>query len=363
MNAHRHLLACLVGAALSVGLVACSKPKGDTATSGTESDTGDSGDSNDTSEPAATIEEACAGLFGCTCAVYPYEDQAACVNAEELYLADIELAAASEGLTVDHACFIALRPFNVHGCEAPPWIGVALGEEGLGHCPGCQLAYGTKGIGDPCTNFEPGGLSDCAQGLLCAGNIFISAETTCYDPCAAPTVDAPCPAAGCGDTMICGRASACVPKIGREGDECAYGEVVCGPGLACDENGDEDSVCIAGVAPGEACDGCAFCCAGDYYCGASSTCEALPGPGEPCTPSLECTTGTYCTTGNTCAVIPDVGEACEDRCVDWMPCAEATKVCTPFPGYGEPCVDGVCDEWLECGPGEICTAAPAVCSM
>jgi hypothetical protein len=343
--------------ALSVALFGCPDPGNDT--SATES----SSDTSDTGEPVvalAALEESCAGIFGCSCVLYPYEDAAACVAAEQGRVAELEATAAANGLTVDAACVVADLDYNRFGCGPRPGAAVDFGERGVGECPGCQLAYGTKGVGEACTSFSEGA-SDCAQGLLCAGNIFISDETFCYDPCAPATVDAPCPAAGCGDTMVCTRASACAPKVGRDGDECSYG-VDCGPGLACDVTLDEDAVCFPGFGPGESCGDCWYCCAGDYYC-AASMCEPLPGAGELCGGADECADGLYCEDGSAeCAAVPEIGEACDYLCVAGSYCDAQTGTCLGLPAAGEPCGDDQCAAGLECMDG-ICAARTAVCAM
>ncbi|MEZ4382995.1 MAG: hypothetical protein R3A79_16835 [Nannocystaceae bacterium] len=343
--------------ALSLALFGCPKPDSDTSASETSSDS----DTGEPVVPLAAIEEACAGLFDCACALYPYDDAAACVAAEQGRVAALEAAAATRGLTVDAACVVADLAYNRLGCD--PWPDGELGERGVGECPHCQPAYGSKAVGEACVAYDDGA-SDCAQGLRCAGNVFISSDTFCYDPCAPAAVDAPCPAAGCGDAMVCTRAGACAPKVGREGDECGDPAVECGPGLACDESADEDAVCFPGFAPGEPCGDCWYCCAGDSYCGASSTCEPLPLAGEACGPADECADGLYCADGSAdCTPLPGPGEPCEYDCAEGSYCATTTSyLCVPYPTAGEPCSDGLCAGYLECSDG-VCVARPAICAM
>jgi hypothetical protein len=337
-------------------LSACQEPEG--ATSG---DT--SGDTSDTTagEPDQIFAEACAKILACDCGD-AQADEAKCVaDYTDGFNADAAVYVAA-GLTIDLTCIAQNLEINRFGCGPAPLL-----EEGppdiILACPVCQDAHGQRGLGEPCTAQDPGIASDCAQGLACS--FATNAPPTCYDPCAAPVVDAPCPANGCGDTMFCDRSGACIPRVGRRGDECANEKVVCGPGLACDFSGDEDSVCAPGLDPGEPCEECHSCCIGEYECEfnvPARTCVPFAAIGESCESGRTCSLGAYCSADGICAAIPGLGESCEDYCGNEAICATATSTCVALPQPGEPCVDSSCVQWTQCGADDICEPLPpAVC--
>jgi hypothetical protein len=334
-----------------------------TAVAGCKGGAGETSAGETGEDPSSIFAAACDKLFTCECADYGFADPAACAASEMARFEERVTEFERLGLTVDLECVAERLTVNRRGCD--PWNSdfSQPGEEGSGQCPRCQEAYGDRAVGESCTWIEYTPASECKQGLEC--RLDWNGTGVCFDPCAPPMVDAPCPAAGCGSEMVCDRLGICVPKIGRGGDECAYGDVICGPGLACDQNWDEDAVCIDGLAPGSPCSDCVFCCAGEYTCDVVSpdpVCVARPALGAACdAQGLPCVRGAYCSqTSGLCMKIPDVGEPCEGFCIGYAWCDEATGTCVEPPQPGDPCVNGAC-EWSECGANSICAAPPAAC--
>ncbi|MCA9634776.1 MAG: hypothetical protein KC420_01945 [Myxococcales bacterium] len=336
-------------AALSLLLgLACGRgDEGESATTGTSTSTG-----GDIGAATDMFDRACHEIFSCWCVDYGYADEASCA-AELLERAMSDHAqVVSADQAFDWGCYERTLEVNRLGCDPDPNI---LGSGFFMECPSCQISFGDGQLGEPCQGTFSG--STCAQGLRCSHH----EAGFCYDPCAPPQVDQPCPDPGCGEGMVCFD-GACRPLIGRLGDYCAYFGVTCGPGLICDWSGDEDSTCAPVLAPGESCLGTGDRCPEDYHCpGPAYVCALRPDIGEPCV-SAPCRSGAYCdTVTQVCQRAPGIGEPCDDNCPYPTICASLLSVCAAPPEAGEPCVDGKCASGKRCAPGGICQPEPAVC--
>lgn len=138
-------------------------------------------------------------------------------------------AAVAAGLTFDEACALTGTTF---GCHVD-----------------CQMFFGTGTIGDPCEAFGRQ-MSDCEQGLVCG------VDRRCHVPCDEP-------------------------QIALEGD-------YCGPSR--------------GVWEGS--------CAAGFACGNSGTCETAAGLGAPCDAATLCAVGSWCA-DSICVAQVMGGEACD----------------------------------------------------
>jgi hypothetical protein len=113
-------------------------------------------------------------------------------------------------------------------------------------------------------------------------------------------------------------------------------------------------------------------CAEGSYCDETSTCKALPAPGEACLmyPWPQCAQGYFCdltVNGGTCTAQAALGEACSESvpCVDEASClgpiAGAPSTCQKVAEEGEPCTaaNTQCAEGTACQEG-ICVATDAL---
>ncbi len=289
----RHLLA----ASLLLALVGCGDDKKDAA------------------------QALCDLHFSCDCEQTQFADVNECVTEINAELAELDDAAkkftSANGLTFDQACVDQSR-------QAPADLSCDLDTDAPYKCTACAPIHGDQPLGAGCTPREE--YSDCARDLVCYSGI-------CVDPC---------------QTLA-------------QGDSCGQGSslATCGEGLFCDANNTKKCQPTGGVGSpcptGEGCDA-------DLYCENNKTCAAPPKAGEPCGPFELCADELYCKADTTtCEPIPGDGEPCDVICQEHFLCDGGT--CKSGPAIGEPCPAGVCAVGAECY-GDTCVAEQAaVCQL
>lgn len=226
----------------------------------------------------AYIEAACAKAYDneCDCSVeQPFSSAKVCEQYQQSPVRRAQNESIAAGLVFDEACAYAIvDEIDALGCEVL--------DESFMLAESCQVYFGDKALGDPCTPHYWGfianhgfRMSDCEQGLVCAPAGLRC--TTPEMPYVALAADA-----SCADTM--GNA------LGRCPDP-----QQCDPG---------SSLCVMPAALGDPCPD-DFPCA-DSWCDAG-TCVARKADGATCEMSIECAS-LYCSEG---------------RCVDLGPLAAA----------------------------------------
>lgn len=307
--------------------------------------------------PGEQAEAECGLLFGCSCDVFNYPDQASCEQVRfGFYAASYQLARQS-GLVYDGHCVRQyLDALEKQGChpapsEPPP------PDEPVECTQPCAVYHGSSKAGEPCA-VDFSGFSSCAQGLVCAGD-------TCSDPCGAALglgQGEPCrdPSNGlilgtCKAGLYCDStgSNTCAPLPG-EGAPCPGGQ--CAEGLVC-QTIITDSTCVALGGPGDTCNDPDECRA-DLACDGGQ-CVEIPGEGQPC--MSVCAEGLWCSAG-TCLALPASGAPCpEGVCDAGLLCVEGT--CGAGPGNGQPCYMGQCAAEFFCGGAGTCEPLPAqICS-
>lgn len=211
----------------------------------------------------------------------------------------------------------------------------------------CDASLSLPGTGidsqfvSKCTDAMKGaacGASAMPECTTPAGKLADGAACSSSEQCQSTYCDSTGSATGCG---TCGKTVA-IGGACAAGDRCVRGSNCVG------------GTCTAPTygAVGAACDATkALYCANGLSCdGASKTCKALPGVGEPC-PSFICATGLTCDfTAKTCFAPSKVGAG--------QPCGGTTKnVCDA----GLTCKSNVCAivTWVK--PGGDCSAAGTQC--
>lgn len=214
------------------------------------------------------------------CECEPMRTAEACHSALAQLLMMYVVPAMEAGLSYDASCGgESVGIYRDVGCGA---IEDVFDED---QCRPCKLYYGTKGVGQACSQLDDQIYDDCAQGLLCDGEI-------CADPCDRKGEGEPCIGHACEAGLTCvitengaGQTSACT-RPAKLGQSCV--DVWCEDDLVCDEMGK----CAVAPKIGEPCtsvcaDG-AWC---DYADLEAPVCRAAKGEGEPCTVSEECRSG------------------------------------------------------------------------
>lgn len=208
-------------------------------------------------------------------------------------------------------------------CDPPPSLDVCI----MGECISgtCQLPGGR--VGEECIGYgEP-----CQAPLRC------KTEGSIHGVCLPRPPGVLCAADWCEAPLVCGDGTRCQsptpePTGLGEGADCSRG--FCRADLSCDGG----NVCRAVylLPSGARCqqDGRPLCAHGLYchakcrlgVCGGDGECQAMPQPGEHCTPLAECAETATCSgfdpadeTKGTCARLGKRGEAC--------PCAGSELSC------------------------------------
>lgn len=350
--------------ALLTLLLAAACAGDDGATSGT-------GDTAGEELLVAEFESECEGLFSCECDV-GYTDAAICAEILAVEWAGIHGSAAAAGLESDLACYKATRPFATYACQTFDEY-----YEGLdpAACSYCQHGYGTGALGDACTPYGDG-ISDCAQGLRCVGDL----APTCIDPCAGAGVGEDCEFARCADGLVCDIWDMACVAPGKDGEPCAGGLLLCEEGLTCVLEG--GALCRPPAGLGEPCEfvpcqeglacelGAGLCaepagagescaqieCAVGLFCDLDQLCTPPGGDGEPCVGG-QCAEGLACDFNvELCGPLPGLGEPCFDACADDLWCDFETGECVALPGEGEPCLFFMCSADL------VCFGDPGICA-
>ncbi|HWB77456.1 MAG TPA: hypothetical protein VG755_20960 [Nannocystaceae bacterium] len=162
-------------------------------------------------------------------------------------------------------------------------------------CRPCKLYFGGKAVGAACMQVAMVGYDDCAQGLLCDGEV-------CVDPCDRAAEGEACLGRSCANDLTCvvmndgtEQTSACV-RPAKLGESCM--EVFCADDLICDG---ATVKCVAPPKVGEACNGT---CAEGAWCDVGETtpwlCEAVKAEGQPCVNGEECASGSCAFETMTC---------------------------------------------------------------
>ena len=196
-------------------------------------------------------------------------------------------AGEAEGLTYDGRCIGELLDiYASFGCRTE------LDEADFDECRPCKFFHGSQGAGQPCAFPESEDLGfsadDCAQGLVCNGDV-------CVDPCETAGEGEVCLSVSCDEGLTClytfendEESATCVRPAG-EGEDCS--QAPCADDLDCDPL---EATCVPrppAPSEGEPCNGF---CDDDSFCDTSSTdpaqwiCVARRGEGEPCSDSGEC---------------------------------------------------------------------------
>lgn len=244
---------------------------------------------------AALSAEICDRMFSCRCDQWRSYDQIdECEQDAAMVALELEMVPERySGMTLsyDPACMGELIDVYAEvGCS--PTIPAEQS-----HCvPPCHYYHGTKQVGQACELYGIG-VSDCAQGLRCSGDV-------CTNPCANELPDEELP----GEGEVC------------LGNACA-GELVCNF---------EDDRCIALPRAGEPCQP-GFGCAEDLFCEALDLSDPMSErqcfePQEfaaPCRGHAQCQSG-YCPAGF-CEHRPREGEACAGLCETGLDCVD--QVC------------------------------------
>lgn len=295
------------------------------------------------------IDAHCERATACGCDWTLPADDACTEELEARWKARLSEAQA-RALRYDAACFAAITAqIEEHRCERPG------GERPL--CESfCAPFHGDRAEGEPCSG-DDALVSDCAQGLVCAGG-------TCASPCLAlggrqrgercgndlvGTYD------DCAGSLWCNHVGICEERAGA-GEPCAGDQ--CAEGLACDWN---SLTCVPRPGAGEPCEGS---CADGLFCDyRSGVCRRASGEGERCT-ELPCADDLYCQPTNDgwdafCRSYAAEGEDCSQRpCGDRLYCDDADR-CVAAPGEGRPCLFGVlCADGVVCEPQTTRCVAP-----
>lgn len=260
----------------------------------------------------------CATARACECSDSPFSEAEYCEAVTRADLVSLRAGAEEVGLSFDLECAAEWTMVGFAGCHNYDVLEAMTTE--IVHqesCGGCQLAFGERLVGEPCSAYSfAGPISDCARGLAC---IDVDGEARCIDPCASV-----------------------------EGSPC--GSQTCGDGLYCDYSTHR---CVAAARLGEPCDG-VYCDRGLWCSGGSWTCVEIGGAGDPCTDVYDCDRNLYCDLDvGVCVAAQGDGAPCEDgiecegRCED--------GVCVPLPAVGEPCYSSACRE------GAICDQDAGLC--
>lgn len=286
----------------------------------------------------------------------------------------------------------------------------------------CQVFHGDRAEGESCDGHDAL-VSSCAQGLLCdagrcvapcaalsglpeGARCFDTDAGTSLDRCAeglrclfpagrcaqAPAAGSPCLEGQCEDDSYCDWNTDVCRSLPGLGENCDYAQ--CREGLACAWNEvDFTSRCVMAAGEGESCSNTS-CVQGLSCSGATQTCRAPGGEGDPC--DVGCREGLACNyDSNVCEPPPPVGAPCPSgECAVGAWCDFSVVfdgVCRPGAALGEACMGhrecasgycpaGYCDrlpelgescrETLACGVGTSCdgdvcrpsvTRGPAVC--
>lgn len=114
-----------------------------------------------------------------------------------------------------------------------------------------------------------------------------------------------------------------------------------------------DAVLVGVKGEGEPCDDDEVCQPG-LDC-RDDRCVSMPGDGDPCL-DHDCDEDLICGPDDKCHERAGQGASCEDddQCQDDLYCNEVAKQCRSYPGSGEPCVAGRCQDGTYCGDGDVC---------
>jgi hypothetical protein len=215
------------------------------------------------------------------------------------HLAAMRASAVNNGLVYDPSCWGAtIEVLRRDECDA------RFDEDDDDCAAPCRPWHGQREIDEYCS-YDEFGLTDCAQGLVCAPKFCEEGDcpSVCHDPCARS----------------------------QAGERCR--DVPCADGLACDV---EEDTCVTAPALGEPCVSGGGCGEGRRCDDATDTCvsgseEEPQGalPGEPCTGHSQCLSG-MCPAGY-CTALPGEGEPCTNACEEGLVCDDATSLCGPPP--------------------------------
>ncbi len=231
----------------------------------------------------------------------------------------------------------------------------------LASCPG--LIAGNRLPGETCASS-----ADCVAGYACTAFLTVC-PGTCTPipgppgppppPPPPPSEGDPCGSGGCGSTTYCSSAGFCRLRRG-EGGFCTD-NAHCQAGLTCLPG----EVCGPVSGGGDPCDDDLDCCT-DLWC-RGTTCSALPGLGEPCTPGSppRCANGLACWgPGGICAQAPRAlcpGDDCTVANTTCIASICAGGICQTGAYLGDPCAvnsdcasrscpAGVCADGYACLP-------------
>lgn len=233
----------------------------------------------------------------CDCESMIPAEECRTTNAQvfEMYLGPAKEA----GLSYDAQCGgVGVGLYRDIGCGE---IEDAIDENA---CRPCKLYYGGKALGAACSQVAMLGYDDCAQGLICDGEV-------CVDPCDRAGEGEACLGRSCANGLTCvvmddgtGQTSACV-RPAKLGESCA--DVFCDDELICDG---ATVKCVAPPKVGEECNGS---CAEGAWCDVGDTtpwlCKAAKPEGQPCVNGEECVSGSCDFETMTCD--PDEAFVCQ----------------------------------------------------
>lgn len=271
--------------------------------------------------PEGIIEDAvgryCEQFITCGCGeINPlYTTVEACIDAE-LQALNILRFGAEAGLTFDAECFLAFQErFYRLGCgtdwqEAGPRVL-------------CNMSFGSKALGEACTEYENAEGDDCERGLFCWSDRCIALQDeyvvgdVCYTEYPYCEGEAVCLDVDDDGVWMC-------EALPTAGEPCLYD--TCAAGLLCN-----DSACIEVPALGEPCGPADAPCDPCLACATTiepATCELPePGPiGAACSSDEQCAEGAWCNRYSThvCTTEP---QACWTGVAPLYPNVFEVKLC------------------------------------
>lgn len=159
----------------------------------------------------------------------------------------------------------------------------------------CTLAYGTRAVGEECTDGES--FSTCQRGLVCRSSV-------CADPCDRSAVGTACSNGVCPYPTSCDADTDTCQALPGEDEVCLNGRE-CQEGLFC-----TGGTCRGPGEFGASCTGHDQCRSGNCPAG---FCVPLPVEGESCAGQVSCSVGLQCQS-DICVAETRPGDPC--------PCAE-----------------------------------------
>lgn len=151
----------------------------------------------------------------------------------------------------------------------------------------------------------------------------------------------------CGFGLVCRSDSKCVDHLPKQGEPCGTVDE-CDVGLDCNEQ----LKCAKMYAPDDACDSEASAPCGQWL---SCTAGKCVGPGNIAKADTACSGGDCrggrCVDGR-CSEFPDLGETCDEDCLEPYVCVDG--VCAAIPECATGAPGAVCSDDTQCQPGHDC---------